>query len=125
MTGNEIIKKTDRVTDLTGLIEMMGGKKHLIKDIIYAFLKQIPEELDSLNTAVINSDYATIKSTAHTMMSSVLIVGISELSTVLLEIETLGSRSTDIERIKELQKKVISVCGLAIKEIESEVHTYV
>ena len=49
MKENEFEKETEKVTHLAGLTEMMGGKKHLIKEIIDVFLKQVTEELNGLN----------------------------------------------------------------------------
>lgn len=118
------MKENENVTNLAGLKEMMGGKKHLVKEIIDVFLKQVPDELSGLNNAINNMDYPAIKSIAHTMMSTVSIVGASELAPILFELESLGTKATDIERIKNIHKKVITLCDKAIKELESEVHNY-
>ena len=62
-------KSIENVCDLNYLTEMMGGKKTLIKEIMDVFLKQIPEELRSMNAAITKTDYPIIKSCAHTMRS--------------------------------------------------------
>jgi len=120
------------VCDLMYLNEMMGGKKHLIKGILDAFLKQAPQELHSLNEAVIKNDYVTIKNFAHTMKSSVSIMGISTLTPILLEMEDLGAAkegsdkygSRD-EKIKELTRRLNIICKQAIAEVEKEKHNYI
>src|SRR4051812_33110828 len=104
MTNNE------NMTNLAALEEMMGGKKDLVKEIIDVFLNQIPGELNILNNAIANVDYPSIKKIAHTMMSTVSIMGISKLAPILFEIESLGLGSTNIERIKELQVEAIRIC---------------
>lgn len=125
-SGNNITK----VCDLNYLTETMGGKKHLIKDIMDVFLKQIPEELHHLNDAILKADYPIIKSIAHTMKSSVSIMGISVLTPVLQEMESLASAETSPdsgreEKIKELGRKVNAICKLAVEEIENEKHNYI
>lgn len=113
------------VCNLKYLIEMMDGKKNLIKGIMDAFLKQIPEELVRINDAVAKTDYVTIKNFAHTMKSSLSIMGISVMAPVLQEMEQLGASSGSIEKIKELNKKLNSICEQAIEEIEKQKQNYI
>ncbi|MFA6924811.1 MAG: Hpt domain-containing protein [Bacteroidales bacterium] len=113
----------ENVCDFRYLNEIMNGKKHLIKEITNAFLKQLPEELHCINDAITKTDYAIIKSFAHSMKSSVSIMGISILAPVLQEMEELGTTAADIEKIKELNQTLNLICNKAILEIEK--HNYV
>jgi HPt (histidine-containing phosphotransfer) domain-containing protein len=117
-------KVITNVCDLKYLTEMMGGKKHLIKRILDAFLIQIPEELNSINDAIIKINYPSIKSFAHTMKSSVSIMGISMLTPVLQEMEVLALAAVNIEKLKELNQELILICHLAIEEVETAKHGY-
>ena len=98
----------------------MFGKKHLILDIIDTFLKQVPEELFNIQQAIQNGDFRKIKNAAHTMKSSVFIMGISSLGPVLTEMETLGESGTKIAGIEELNIQLRLICDAAIKELEDE-----
>jgi HPt (histidine-containing phosphotransfer) domain-containing protein len=120
MTTNESKIDKANVCDLNYLSELMGGKKHLIEEIMDVFLKQVPEELQSINDAIEKINYAAIKGVAHTMKSSVSIMGISVLIPILQEMEDLGSNGTSIEKIKELNRKLILLCNQAIEEIKIE-----
>src|ERR1035437_6760875 len=100
MIKNETETSVKNVCDLSYLSEMVGGKKQLIKEIMDVFLKQVPEELQSINDAVLKTDYAVIKRYAHTMKSTVSIMGISMLTPVLQEMEDLGATATRLEGIK-------------------------
>jgi HPt (histidine-containing phosphotransfer) domain-containing protein len=122
MIKNESERKIENVCNLGYLSDTMGGKKHLIEEIIDIFLKQIPEELQTINEAIEKTNYPVIKSFAHTMKSTVSIMGISVLTPILLEMENLGAKATDIERIKELNLKLTLICKQAIAEIEREKH---
>ncbi len=119
------------VCDFGYLMVMTGGKKHLIKEITDAFLKQVAEELQTINDAIENTDYGTIKTFAHTMQSSVSIMGISLLTSVLREMENLGALATspDIsnrdEKIKVLNNKLNLICHQAFKEIEEKRLNYI
>jgi HPt (histidine-containing phosphotransfer) domain-containing protein len=108
------------VCDLSYLTEMMDGKKHLIKEIMDEFLKQIPGELQSINEGVAKADYGIIKNFSHKMRSSVSIMGISSLTPVLQEMEDLGSSASEMERIVILNQQLQSICGEAMAEIERE-----
>lgn len=120
-----IENKIENVCNLNYLTEMMGNKKPLIGGIMDSFLQQIPEELKSINDAISKTDYATIKNFAHTMKSSVSIMGITVLTPILKEMEDLGKEATGIERIKELSIQLDFICAQAIKEIEKEKPNYV
>jgi HPt (histidine-containing phosphotransfer) domain-containing protein len=113
-----------KVCDFTYLINMMNGKKHLIHGIMDTFLVQIPDELNSIHHAITRQNYASIKSFAHTMKSSVSIMGISILGPILQEMEDLGAEALNMSKIKELNQKVDLICKRAIEEIEKEKLNY-
>lgn len=124
MIKNETENSMENICDLKYLTEMMGWKKHLIKGVIDAFLKQIPEELNSINEAIKKTDYASIKRLAHTMKSSTSIMGVSILMPALQQMENLGAAETGIEKIIELNREVNLICLQAVEEIEREKHNY-
>jgi HPt (histidine-containing phosphotransfer) domain-containing protein len=120
----------ENVCDLKYLTDTMGGNRTLIKEIMEVFLKQIPEELHSINEAIEKRDYSTLKSFAHTMKSSVSIMGISALAPVLQEMESLSTGIThsgdhQIERITDLNKKLDLLCQQALKEIKNHKQNYI
>lgn len=124
MTKNESEDSIKRVCNLQYLSETMGGKKHLIKEIIDIFLEQIPDELQSIHNAIENTDYTVIKSFAHNMKSSVSIMNIAILIPILEEMEILGAKATDIEKIRRLNQELNSICRQAIEEMQKEKHNY-
>lgn len=114
----------ENVCNFSYLADMMANKKSLIKGIIDAFLKQVPEDLQFINDAVTKSDYATIKNIAHAMKSTVSVMGISVLVPVLQEMEDLGAAAKDFEKIKELNQKLNLICKQAMEEIKREKPKY-
>jgi HPt (histidine-containing phosphotransfer) domain-containing protein len=113
--GPEI--KMEKNCDLKYLNEMMKGNKKLIREIVDAFLEQVPGEIRSLNDAIMKADFDVIKKFAHTMRSSVTIMGISALTPLLQEIESLASSKTDLPKIMEMNSKVAVICNSAIEEL--------
>jgi len=115
----------EKLCNLNYLSEMMGGKKQLIKELLDEILSQVPQELNCINDAVDNSEYAIIKNNAHTMKTSVSIMGISMLTSLLQEMEDLCVVSANIEKIKELNQKLNLICKQALEEIKREKQKYV
>ncbi len=106
------------------LIGIMGDKKPLIKGIMDAFLIQIPAKLTGITNGIAKMNYDTVKNFAHTMKSSVSIMGIIILAPILNEMESLGTARVNMERIKELNLELNSLCVQAIEEIETEKYKY-
>lgn len=115
----------ENVCDFKYLFDMMNGKKNLITGVMDVFLEQVPEELQRINEAVSKTDYATIKIIAHTMRSTMSIMGISVLEAILKEMEGLGTSATGIEKITELNQKLNLICIKAIEETEKEKCNYI
>ena len=124
METNEPNPAGASVCDFRYLTDMMGAKNNLILGIMDAFLQQVPDELQRLNNAVTAINYPIIKSLAHTMKSSVSIMGITLLSPILKEMEELGTNAHNIERINVLNRQLNLICGQAIHEIETKKHNY-
>lgn len=120
MIKTESKKNGENVSDLRYLTEMMGGKRHLVRGILDLFLTQVPEELQTINDAITKTDYVIIKSFAHTMKSSVSMLGISVLAPILQEMENLGTTADGIEKIKVLNLELNLICKRAFEEIERE-----
>lgn len=123
--SNDLLSQyTQPVCDFKYLKEIVNGKTNLIISIMDVFLKQVPEELLNIKEAIINIDYKTIRIYAHTMKSSVSIMGISALKPVLKEMENLGIAEDNIEKIKRLNNKLNEICKKAFEEIKIEKHKY-
>lgn len=122
--NNQTEQPTNKVCDLRYLSDMMGGKNNLITGVIDTFIKQIPEELNTISNAIENNNFPVIKSFAHTMKSSVSIMGITVLTPILIEMQTLGEKGINIERIKELNQTLQSIGNIAIEEIKKEKINY-
>lgn len=121
---NQTEQSTNKVCDFRYLSDMMGGKSNLMTGVMDIFIKQIPEELNAISTAIEKNDFPVIKSFAHTMKSSVSIMGITSLTPILIEMQDLGAKGLNIERIKELNDTLKLICDFAIEEIIKEKNNY-
>jgi PAS domain S-box-containing protein len=114
---NNSVKK---VINLDYLTDIMSGKKDLIRETIEIFVKQAAEDLPIINEAVDKSDFLTVKRFAHRMKSTITMMGINSLTQVLDEMETLGKEQSNMDRIKDLNKKLNSTYSQALEEIKIE-----
>lgn len=115
----------EKICNFQYLSNMVGGNQSVMIEIMNVFVKQIPEELKSINDAILINDYETIRSFAHTMKSSVSIVDIAVLKPVLQQMEDLAANAGNIEKIKELYTTLSTLCNRAIREIEEVKTGYV
>jgi HPt (histidine-containing phosphotransfer) domain-containing protein len=120
MTNNELTSGIGSVCNFSYLSEIMNAKKHLILGIMDIFLQQIPEELKGINEAIQKTDYETTRRYAHTMKSSVAILGITALNPILREMEELSTQAVGFDKIKELSLKLNQICEQALAEVEKE-----
>ncbi len=124
MTNNELTSVNGSVCNFSYLSEIMNSKKHLILGIMDIFLQQIPEELNGINDAILKNDYEITRRFAHTMKSSVAILGITVLNPILKEMERLSMEGSGIEQIRELSLQLNLICGQALAEVEKEKTLY-
>lgn len=118
MINTQTNNNITNVCNFNYLSGLMGGKEHLIKKIMDTFLIQAQEELTSINNAILKKDYTTIKNLAHTMKSTVSIMGIAVLHPILQEMEDLSKNTTELARIIVLNKQLNLICKQAFEEIK-------
>ncbi|MBU0486346.1 MAG: Hpt domain-containing protein [Bacteroidetes bacterium] len=120
MTSVENTGNPETMCNFRYLHEIVNGNLNLIGGIMDAFLKQVPEDLTTINEAIILEDYSTIRSYAHTMKSSASIMGISALAPILDELVMLSEKAVDIDKITSLNFQLNSILKQAIEEVKTE-----
>lgn len=108
------------VIRLDFLSDSVKGNKEVILNILDLFLEQVPEDLNVLQEAIEKEDYLTIRNRSHKMKSSVSVMGMESCMSTLEEMENLGKRSENMERIKVLYDILTTNCEKAIQETISE-----
>ncbi|MBA3673652.1 MAG: Hpt domain-containing protein [Chitinophagaceae bacterium] len=101
----------------------VSGHKEILLELFDIFIKQIPENIASLNDAIINADYPAIKQISHKLKSTVSVMGISTLKPILDQMEFLATADHEnlrLDSIKKLFEQVKEICTKAIEEIQFE-----
>lgn len=113
----------NNIINLDYLSASVGGHKEVLLELFDIFIKQIPENIVSLNEAIISADYSAIKQISHKLKSTVSVMGISPLKPILDQMEFLATADSEPERlelIKNLFVQVKEICTNAVEEIVSE-----
>jgi HPt (histidine-containing phosphotransfer) domain-containing protein len=113
-----------KIINLDLLSRTVNGNKKVIVEIMNVFLEQLPDDIVAINEAVEKTDFVAVKRQCHKMKSSVAIMGIDALVALLEEMEELGNKAENIERIKELNTQVDSLARKAIQEVKEETSNF-
>ncbi len=111
-------ESTEKIINLSYLIEVSKGNKTFVKEMIDLFLSENPEEIKSLDNGIRTKDYELIKNTAHKLRSTIPFIGLDKIiEPEVSEIETLAANKSDLEKIQQLFVKVKETCEKACCEL--------
>jgi CheY-like chemotaxis protein len=112
--GNGKENGNGSVIDLSYLQDLSSGNKDFENQIIRQFIKQVPEEIISLEQAIHQKDFVAMRSLAHNMKSSVSYLGLMhELGPMLQEIENQAVNETDLSIIRACFDSIEFTCRQA------------
>lgn len=98
--------------DFSYLNELSDGNQEFIKEMIDLFVSKVPSDMNQLEKAIDEKDYATIRGIAHTLRSSLSIFKLEALFEHLDPIEkesiALGFSSEAHQEFKILKEKLFS-----------------
>ena len=105
---------------LNRLIELSGGDKVFVKEIINVLLVNTPKEIKLMNEAIHNKDEILVKQIGHKLKSSMLVFDMNEIATLLNELEYkemgINSLSTLWQKIeKHLNEMLTEMTEILIK----------
>lgn len=93
---------SEKIVDFEFIKDQVHGKvKEAIK-LIEIFTEDTPRDIALLKTAIENMDFMAIKTIAHQLVSSYSIIGISNATALLKEIEYKSTKKNEIETISQL-----------------------
>ncbi|HTA61914.1 MAG TPA: Hpt domain-containing protein [Bacteroidia bacterium] len=96
-----------KVTNLAYLNEISKGDADFIKEMIGIFLSETPDEINQLEKAIAETNFAKIRAISHHMKSTIPFVGLDlVIGNDLIQIEDSALNQKDIEIIKASFTKV-------------------
>ncbi|MCO5265949.1 MAG: response regulator [Lentimicrobium sp.] len=111
---------SDRLYDLSGLIQFIGTDESALKDLINAFLKYMPDYLQQLSTAVRNKEYEKISRIAHSIKSTVKQYKIKQVINSVELLEHNSKNGIAHDEIEELVKATIHTIELTIEQLKND-----
>jgi two-component system sensor histidine kinase/response regulator len=102
--------------DISGALEIAGGKSDRLKRIFTAFLKDIPKRVAALKLALDTKDPATAEREAHSIKGAAANISASNLRGTAFEIER-ACKAGNIEHAHELMPALISNIDSVVQEV--------
>jgi HPt (histidine-containing phosphotransfer) domain-containing protein len=106
--------------DLTYLESISGGDKSFIQDMLRMFLKTTFPEIEQLRAHASKQEWDQVGTTAHKMKAPVQMLGVPEVSALVLELEQIGKTKVNTEAAPE---KIVRLDEY-IRELEAEINHY-
>lgn len=104
-------------TNLEYLYSMAGNDRKLIIELIDIFIDQVNEIGIELEKANAKGNYDLVGKLAHKAKSSVAIMGMSDLSQKLVELENLANKAQDKELYPSYIEQFREECADAVEEL--------
>ncbi len=90
---------------LRSLAELLDGDRDAVREIVDAFVEEVPQRLAELRAGSEGNDAACVGRAAHTLKSNALTFGATRLGQLCLELET-AARAEDLTRAPGLTGQV-------------------
>ena len=110
---------------LNTLVEICGGDKTFILEMIDLFLAQADPQVDEIEKAIKEKDCGNLKRSAHKFKSSAQLFEITCLVELLLQIESSGLKELEEKEKKIIIKKVRDISKLACHQIKEDRKNYI
>jgi CheY-like chemotaxis protein len=81
----------NRLFDDSFALESVGGDRRILKDVISVFISELPNQLESIRSAVANADAQALKRSAHSIRGAVSNLKADRVSQVAQQLETKGT----------------------------------
>ncbi|MFV1884952.1 MAG: Hpt domain-containing protein [Balneola sp.] len=99
-------KKSDDVSlDLSYLDELSDGDDEFRKEMIQVFLREVPEQIKSLNTSVSDKNYDQTASIIHALRTKIRTFGIIALDELSERLE-YSAKTKSLNNWKDFEKEV-------------------
>ncbi len=110
-------KPTHALLDLSQIRKLSGNDRKFEVQVLDIFIKDTPIALQKIEEGIQEKNYPTIKISAHTLQSSVNLLGMkNKLGTVLVDIEDKAKLEEPLSIISGLFEGLNSTCNKAISE---------
>lgn len=110
----------EKSTNLTYLREISENNDSFFKDFISLFLKNAPQSILDLETALTKKDWEGVRQAAHKIKPSLGYLGMKEIHLAAATTEDYAKKLINLDEIPSLIEKIKDACNRAFNELEQE-----
>jgi len=104
-------KEMEMVFDEEALLDRLMGDRDLAREVLHAFLVDLPRQMEVLRGALGRSDAEAVRQQAHTLKGASANIGASILNDISLRMEIEANIGADLEKMTQLLKELETACG--------------
>jgi HPt (histidine-containing phosphotransfer) domain-containing protein len=110
---------TIMVTNLSYLKNMTDGNPDLMQELINIFISQADEYTREMQELHAQGDWQALSRLAHKAKSSVAIMGMTELSEMLKDLELFARDQKNVDKFPDYINKFTTEINIACKELKT------
>ena len=103
---------------LDGLIEMCGDDQAFIEEMQKVFVENNEKYLDAMVDACNKQDWPEVKSNAHKIKPSILLMRINSLKDIILDLNEFAGKEINLDRIPSMVDTVKDGLNVVFKEMK-------
>ena len=115
-----LAQTSNQYINLTYLKKISKGSNEFMLKMINTFIKQVINDVSSMQQQLDEKDWDSLYNTAHKMKPSFIFMGIKNLKDPIISIERNARERANLETLQELISKVVFICDSSVKELEAE-----
>jgi HPt (histidine-containing phosphotransfer) domain-containing protein len=107
----------EQLYDLKELISLANGEDGFTEDMIKLFIAQIETSLPEISGMHQRRDFAKVKMILHKMKPSIMVMGITSATDIILQIEHLDLAAIDEPTFRALSEKLENTLREVVKQL--------
>ncbi len=104
--------------DLKDLLSLADGEDGFTEDMIKLFIAQIETSLPEISGMVQRREFAKVKTILHKMKPSIMVMGITSATDIILQIEHLDLATIDEPTFRSLSEKLEKTLREVVKQLQ-------
>ena len=105
--------------DLNMLFEQVGKEETSLQRFVEIFLNTVPADMETLKSSIANNDFNRVRSSAHKMKSSYMLMGAEWAKELCFKMETIAKAEQETEKLPELFGELLSNFNKMVKLLRS------
>jgi HPt (histidine-containing phosphotransfer) domain-containing protein len=87
--------------------------------LIDVYLTELPVQMSALHEAMNEKDYPSLSKHAHSLKSSIRVLGLDEMANESYKLELLAKEEKDTDKYPEIIKEITTNAGKALEELKN------